>query len=262
MLIFNADDFGLNQIDSQRILELSSLGIIKSTSIVSNTVDYKALKESRCFDISKGLHINLVEGKPLTLPYSLVDSTGQLLTKRELFKKIFFGRIDLLELEKEICAQFENILDNGVEITHIDSHQNIHLLLPILKSVIKVAAKYKINKIRGQSSVYNWFKKDIRPKLIFKSVLSTAWNLEIKKDFKHTERIVLNTPGLGFKVNNVDDAVRMWKDALSRYYHHGFIYEIPCHVYLSDFEYELYKSNEFLKVLNKLNIKIGSFYDL
>ena len=44
MLIFNADDYGLTLKDSERIIELSKYGIVKSTTIVSNIIDHKAIK--------------------------------------------------------------------------------------------------------------------------------------------------------------------------------------------------------------------------
>ena len=110
----------------------------------------------------------------MTIPYSLIDSTGQLLAKKELLKNIILGRVNYSEVEKEISAQIENILDNGVEITHADSHQNIHLFLPILKTIIKVATKYKIRKIQGQSSICDWFIRKNKTKGLVKSLLSIA----------------------------------------------------------------------------------------
>jgi predicted glycoside hydrolase/deacetylase ChbG (UPF0249 family) len=261
MLIFNADDFGLTQIDNQRILDAALFGIIKSTTIVSNSVDCGALKDIESRDISTGLHINLVEGKPLTSCHSLVDNGGLFLRKRDLFSNIALRKVNLSELEAEICAQFENILDSGLAITHVDSHQNTHIFLPLLGIITKLAAKYKVFRIRGQSSAYNWFNRGSEARTTFKFALSAAWNLKIDRRFKSTDRVVLNAPGLGCHVCSIEKATEMWHIALLRNYQSNVIYEVPCHLHLSDFEYELYRSKTMAEMFNTLNIVVGNYRD-
>ena len=263
MLIFNADDFNLNAVDSKRIIELSEHGIIKSTTIVSNNPTLtNHLNRIKSTELSTGIHVNLVEGKPLSNVSSLVRDDGSFLPKKEFLKRLFLGKVDYEEIEKEISAQLEYLLDNAIRITHIDSHQNIHLFLPILNAIIKVANKYRINKIRGQYFISDWFRKRNSIKTCVRAVFSFLWQIRAAKNFKYANGVIIDTPGLGFKVESIDKGVELWEDALKNYYDRNIIYEVPCHVGLSDLEYELYKSEEFLSMLKRLNIKIGSYYDI
>jgi len=66
MLIFNADDYGLTKIDSQRILELSCHRIIRSASITSNTINQRTLKENKSFDLSKMVRQKVKKNKKTT----------------------------------------------------------------------------------------------------------------------------------------------------------------------------------------------------
>lgn len=259
MLIFNADDYGLTKIDSQRVLELSVGSVIRSTTIASNFVDKTAINGIKSTDLSTGIHLNLVEGKPLYASDSLRGDDGYFLPKHDFLKKVMLGKINSDELEKEIAAQFENLLDQGVSITHIDSHQNIHLVLPVLNKIVTVAKRYNVRKIRGQSSEYSWFMRGSKTKILFKSVFSGIWNLTAQDYFKFTQKIIINAPGLGLSIKSIDRAVNMWRDALSQHYDKNIVYEVPCHLYLSDFEYELYKSKSFSAMLKQLKIKIGNY---
>lgn len=262
MLIFNADDYGLTLKDSERIIELSKYGIVKSTTIVSNIIDHKAIKGLDGCDLSTGVHINLVEGKPLTDANSIIDYNGNFLSKSELYKKIFINKINYIDIEKEIYAQIENLIDNNIHISHIDTHQNTHILFPIQKIINQAAEKYKIKNLRGQSSEYHWFENKYIPHNFYKYILVNLWSTSVSNKIKYTKKIILNAPGLGLKIDSIEKAISLWEYAIKNKYNKVYIYEIPCHLCLSNFEYELYKSKDFLQTLINCDITIGSYYDL
>jgi len=262
MLIFNADDYGSNTLNNNRILELSKHEIIKSFTIISNITTSTDLKKIKFSGLSTGVHINLVEGKPLSECPTLVNNDGNFFKKSQFVSKLFLGKINPKEVEKEISTQIEHILDHGIIITHIDSHQNMHLFLPILKIIKKVANKYKITKIRGQLFECDWFANNKSIKPFIRSLYSWFWCQSAKNHFKFPHKTIINAPGFGLIVNSVDNAIKMWRDAVLSHYNKNIIYEVPCHLSLSDIEYELYKSTVFLDLLKELRIKIGSYNDL
>jgi|APSaa5957512535_1039671.scaffolds.fasta_scaffold33974_2 predicted glycoside hydrolase/deacetylase ChbG (UPF0249 family) len=256
MLIFNADDYGLTDIDVDRILYSVDRNVIKSTTIVSNYVtegDLVKLRSAK--NISTGIHLNLVEGLSLLEKKPLND-------KRTFIKKIILNKINYTNIEKEMALQIENVLDNGVTISHIDSHQNMHYIPSILKIVSRLSEKYHINKIRGLDSEYFWFTKYSKGRALMKNTISKIFNSKYLNNTRHTNRIIMNAPGLGFDCMSIDHALRLWDDALRNKYNPNMVYEIPCHLYLSDFEYELYNSREFFQIIRKNKVKIGCFYDV
>ncbi len=262
MLIFNADDYGLTDIDSKRILKSMEFGIIRSTTIVSNFAGKKDLEKLRNIgNVSTGIHINLVEGKPLGT-YTTLSNNKTFLSKKEFIKKLFFNKIDRNEIVKEISLQIEKLLDNGIIISHIDTHQNMHFLPKLLNIIQDVASKYQIKKIRGLNSEYFWFKDYSRSRALIKNSISTTFNNKYLKRSKYSQKIILNAPGLGFECNSIDKALELWDNGLKDNYKSDIIYEVPCHLYLSEFEFKLYNSKDFLDILNNYNIEIGNFNDI
>jgi predicted glycoside hydrolase/deacetylase ChbG (UPF0249 family) len=58
------------------------------------------------------------------------------------------GKISLGEVERELDAQISKVLDYGIRVSHLDSHQHIHMLPGIRKVVGELAGKYSISAIR------------------------------------------------------------------------------------------------------------------
>ena len=260
MIIFNADDYALTKIDLVRVNNSIPNKIIQSSTAVANGSEI--IFPSNLHSISTGIHINLVEGHSLTMPHSLTDENGCFLTKSELFKRITFGRVCTRELEREIAAQFETLFEIGISISHIDSHQNIHIAPPILQAIIRVGEEFKVRKIRGQRSEYKWFGSHNKIKAHIKNVFSTYWQSLLPKHWITTGRIILNAPGLGQHVTSINAAVSMWELAINRFYSPNLVYEVPCHLCLSNFEFELYNSSQFSNMIKRNQVKIGSYHDI
>lgn len=263
MLIFNADDFGLTQIDVDRICISLDFGVIKSTTVVATHVSSEDVKKLNLKSGSFGVHINLVEGEAISGISTITDKNGFFLSKKQLFKRLLLGKVKKQDLENEVFVQFQRLIDFGLLPTHIDTHQNTHIVLPILKAIIKAGDKFGVRKIRGESSEYGWFGGEHnRVKSFVKNNYCTFWHNQIPKDWIATQKIILNAPGMGQEFASVDEAIVAWKNALERFYSPNIIYEVPCHLCLSEFEFELYNSNKFKNMVEKLNIKVGNYNDL
>ncbi len=168
-LIVNADDFGLTKGVNRGIIKSFKEGVVTSASLLSvgRYFDNAAELAKENPGLGIGIHLCLTEERPVLekkdIP-SLVDKKGCLLKSRWNF--IFccvLGKVEYAEVEKELDAQIQKILEKGLRITHIDSHGYIHMLPGVLAVVIKLAKKYNIKIIRyprEKISFYNlkWHK--------------------------------------------------------------------------------------------------------
>ncbi len=89
-----------------------------------------------------GVHINLVQGRPLARVPTLVDErTGTFHKLPALVGRAFAGRIDPDEVGAECEAQIAAVRAAGVTITHVDSHMHTHaipaLWHPISSAVVR-----------------------------------------------------------------------------------------------------------------------------
>ena len=154
-LIINADDFGLHSAINEGIIVGHTKGAITSTSILASGAAF-----NEAVDMAKeypklgiGIHIALVGGiapvsDPSEIP-SLVTNEGVFVDNYiEFMKRIYSGSINYDEVRTEITKQVSKIMESGVNVTHIDGHQHIHVLPSILPIVLEHAMRYKIKAIR------------------------------------------------------------------------------------------------------------------
>ncbi len=159
-LVINADDFGFTEKINRGILNTHQNGILTSTSLMANGVAFEqAISMAKDYpDLAVGIHLVLLEEQPI-LPVqkvpSLINNNGTFfLDFRQFIKEFYLKRIKLAEVEDELRAQFSKVLDAGIRISHIDSHQHLHILPPILKIVIQLALEFNIQWMR---SAYDQF---------------------------------------------------------------------------------------------------------
>ena len=245
MLIFNADDFLLTPTDTERVLQLrAETSVIRSTSAVANgnkLTSLNAIPEH----LSIGLHVNLTEGKALTSEFS---NNGWLPNKKILYRKLLTNSITSEILYNEISAQHRQLVDMGINVSHIDTHQNIHLLPNIRTVIHKISTELQLP-VRGlKTSNLTKVKK-------FNIFLR---NQIIKLGPQTNNEIVLtHLPGFGYQCTWTD-AFTIWADLLQRL-DPKQIYIIPAHLSISKFEFELYNSVEFLDLINESGHHVGNY---
>lgn len=154
-LIVNADDFGLHPLINAGIIKGHREGFITSTSLMPSAPAWEeavdlAKENSR---LGIGIHLTLVGSVPSVLPKekasTLLDAQGRFLPDYVAFAKRYYtGGVKQAELEAELRAQIERALAQGLNITHLDSHQHTHVLPRINKLVTKLACEYNIRKMR------------------------------------------------------------------------------------------------------------------
>ncbi|UCH63083.1 MAG: ChbG/HpnK family deacetylase [Fidelibacterota bacterium] len=160
LLIINADDFGLCEEISTGIIRAHTQGVVTSTSVVANGRYFEQgvslLRES---GLDAGIHLTFVDGeKPVSGPVDgLVDENGLFLQGyKQVIAKILTGRFDRQAFKRELYDQMYRLMDAGITVTHIDSHQHLHLLPNVRNIVTQLAEQFKVNWIRlPRSDVLN-----------------------------------------------------------------------------------------------------------
>jgi predicted glycoside hydrolase/deacetylase ChbG (UPF0249 family) len=153
-LIVNADDFGMTQGVNRGILEAHRSGIVSSTTLLANGAAFAeaAAAGRETPDLGIGVHLNLSEGLPVSpaagIP-SLLDAQGRLhWTPERLWSAIATRRVRLAEIEVELRAQVDKIVEAGIVPTHLDGHMHVHVLPGVSEMVVKVARESRIPAVR------------------------------------------------------------------------------------------------------------------
>lgn len=162
-LIVNADDFGLHEKIYDGILKGYLEGCITNTSIVVGGKAFRhgvALAQGYPYPgLSVGAHLTLVGVAPVARNNvdSLTNGYGNLLPDYRTFIRGYLsGRIAPQHIETELRCQLQKAIDSGVKISHLDSHQHLHVLPGIVKIVIRLAREFNISKIRIPAEAL-WF---------------------------------------------------------------------------------------------------------
>jgi hopanoid biosynthesis associated protein HpnK len=153
-LIVHADDFGLTEKVNDGIIKAHLDGILTSTSIMANgsAFDHAVRLARSTPSLDIGVHLTLINENPILPPErlpTLVDSIGRMHNHAFGFtRRYLLGRINLEEAKAELESQIKMILQAGIIPSHLDSHQHLHMLPGVLKTVIELSRKYKIPVIR------------------------------------------------------------------------------------------------------------------
>lgn len=169
-LIINADDLGYSSSVNAEIMKAISLGAITSATLLANGPAFNQGIEiaKKNPQISIGVHLNLVEFRPLTnqrifKAHGIVNESGYFIEGA-----IFVTKIDE-ELKRAIFeewdAQIFRVICCGIIPSHIDSHEHTHTIFNLRDILFKVLKKYNIRKVRRCSppSIRIMLKESINP---------------------------------------------------------------------------------------------------
>jgi chitin disaccharide deacetylase len=127
------------------ILRAFQDGIVTSASLL---VTASAFEEAVALarqnpELEVGLHLALVEERavlgPDVLP-TLVDETGRFpRTSMEFIQRALLGGISWHEVEQEIAAQIALFQKTGLRLSHLNSHQHLHMFPPVFQIVRRLA---------------------------------------------------------------------------------------------------------------------------
>jgi len=152
-LIVNGDDFGFTRSTNAGILRAHREGILTSATVMANGAAFDEAVQIALAnpDLGVGCHIAVVDGRPVSAPAeipSLIGPDGCLpKSVIELTGKL--GRlIRVRDVEREIGAQVQRVIDAGINPTHLDTHKHSHLHPAILGALVRIAAEFGIRRIR------------------------------------------------------------------------------------------------------------------
>lgn len=153
-LIVHADDLGISESVNSAIKEAHVNGVVTSASIMAVGAAFgHAVDICRSLpELDIGVHLTLIEERPL-LPVddvpSLVTPGGNFHESASAFTRRYFLRqLSLREVYLELDAQIRHVVDTGLSVSHLDSHQHIHMLPGIFDVTIILAEKYGIPAVR------------------------------------------------------------------------------------------------------------------
>lgn len=163
-VIVNADDCGKSVSVNAAIEQMLANHLITSTTVMANMDDLKGAKElyDKYRDIASfGVHLNLTEGSPLvessaleSLSFYKRTGDGALEFNGNEYRKNKFNSAEKEAVRNEIRTQIKKVQDEGIHVSHIDSHHHIHTAKSILPLVLDVAKEFGIVKVRN---IRNYF---------------------------------------------------------------------------------------------------------
>lgn len=145
MLIVTADDLGYSAGVDEAIVAAHRDGIVHSTSLLvtfPRSAEAAALARAER-DLELGVHIDLVEGRPVTDPSrvpTLVDADGRFAGLARLFAGVTAGRVRATEIATEVRAQVARARALGAPALAWDSHRHTHLF-PLIARVVGAVAR-------------------------------------------------------------------------------------------------------------------------
>ncbi len=146
MIYFCADDYGISTYSNKRIENCLENGVLNKVSVLPNgeIADFKQCLSANNNTLS--LHLNLVEGRPLSSP----NDIDLLISDNGYFKYSFIGLIFLSlstkskKLEKQVYTEIQSqikfwkkAVGENISVA-IDSHQHTHMIPLIFKTLLRV----------------------------------------------------------------------------------------------------------------------------
>ncbi len=154
LLIINADDFGKDAQTNQAILQSLKEGLCSSTTIMPNMPGFdEACQMAHAHKLLDhvGMHLVLADGFPLTEKIKRIDKfcdeEGQL-SFSQAKPTFYLGHKEKRVLAEEIRAQIAKCRENGLPLTHMDSHYHIHNQWAIASVLIPILHEQKIPFLR------------------------------------------------------------------------------------------------------------------
>lgn len=167
-IIINADDCGRSIKIDNAITGLLNKGLISSTTIMPNGIDFESVKNmygTYKEQASFGVHMTFDTLEPVLFSEILRDKgyyikqNDKWLLNIEPFRNTIPPKVVRKEIINEVIAQINKVRDYGINISHLDSHHHTHaslLGLSIMDDIIKRAGISKIRRMRNLCCSKRW----------------------------------------------------------------------------------------------------------
>jgi hopanoid biosynthesis associated protein HpnK len=153
-LIVCADDFGLDPAVNEAVEAAHRDGILTCASLMvgAPAASEAAALARRLPSLRVGLHIVLVDGRPVSLP----EEIPALLRPDGAFRddmvgagfRFFFLPEVRRQLAHEIRAQFEAFRATGLALDHANAHKHMHLHPTVARLILEIGRDYGLGAMR------------------------------------------------------------------------------------------------------------------
>ncbi len=195
-IVLHADDFGASADTVRATIECFQQGALTSASVMPAM---PATAEAIAFakanpQLDVGVHLTFVgEGdeRPLSDPSEipgLVDSEGRFLATRTIRIRALARRLPVEQIEREVVAQITAVRNEGVEISHVDSHRHVHKLPSFREALARTLPAFGIRRVRAVQDVY--LRKPRRSPTYW---LGASWQRALREAFTTTDHMYMPT---------------------------------------------------------------------
>lgn len=153
-LIVTADDYGAAREVNDAVEAAHRHGILTAASLMvaAPAAADAVVRAKQMSTLRVGLHIVLVEGRPMLPPSAipdLVDASGNFRTDMAVSAAGMFFRPKVRhQLAHEIEAQFEAFRTTGLRLDHVNTHKHFHLHPTIASTILKVGKAHGMRAMR------------------------------------------------------------------------------------------------------------------
>ena len=153
-LIVTADDVGLASGMTRGALAAAEGGIVTAVSVASvgEAFDEAVVELRHHTELDVGAHLVLVGERPLSPSSevrSLLGRDDRLLPGFGAFcARYARGGVKLDEVRREIARQLERLLETGLPVRHLNTHQHLHALPALFEEVVTLAEEHAIPFVR------------------------------------------------------------------------------------------------------------------
>lgn len=154
-LIVTADDFGASAEVNEAVERAHRDGILTAASLMvaGDAVDDAVTRARAMPALGVGLHVVLVEGRPVLPPElipALVDTDGRFRTDMaRAGVAIFASPAARRQLAAEIGAQFAAFAATGLPLDHVNAHKHFHLHPTITGAILKAGRRHGMRSARA-----------------------------------------------------------------------------------------------------------------
>lgn len=152
-LVVTADDFGSSAEVNEAVGRAHRDGILTAASLmVGGVAAAEAVATARRQGLAVGLHLTLVDGRPVLAPErvpDLVDAHGRFRSAPAVLGvRLAASRRVRDQVRAECAAQVEAFVATGLAIDHLDAHHHLHVHPFVLEVVLALARRHRIPAVR------------------------------------------------------------------------------------------------------------------
>jgi len=152
-LIVNADDFGLTNGINRGVADGFKNGIITSASLLATMPAFEhavgiAMENP---DLDIGVHLSLTVGKPCSKSDKLspiVEEGEFIRSYLHVIRSIYANRLHIEDIRDEMSAQIRKVQETGLRVSHLDSHQHVHMVPRVFRLVLTLMQEHQISFVR------------------------------------------------------------------------------------------------------------------